>query len=126
MDLYEALDQLSEIRVQMARTETFRGYRSATAAFSGMVAIAAATIQSAVVSDPAADPRGYLLLWVAAAILSVAVTGTVFGGDGLVRHFRKKSWPAISTSDRQTLADSPTRGSSESCTKRPAWECSHR
>lgn len=75
MELHEALDQLSEIRLQIARTESFRGYRSATAAFSGFVALAAATIQSIVMTQPAADPRGYLLLWIAAAILSVAVTG---------------------------------------------------
>jgi hypothetical protein len=75
MELHEALDQLSEIRLQIACTESFRGYRSATAAFSGTVAILAAAIQFVVVPEPAADPRGYLLLWVAAAILSVAVTG---------------------------------------------------
>ena len=75
MQLHEALDQLSEIRIQIARTESFRGYRSATAAFSGLVAIVAATVQSVAVPEPAADPRGYLLLWVTAAILCVAVTG---------------------------------------------------
>ena len=75
MELHEALDQLSEIRLQIARTESFRGYRSATAAFSGIVAIATATIQFAVVPEPVADPRAYLMLWIAAAILSVAVTG---------------------------------------------------
>ena len=75
MELHEALDQLSEIRLQIARTESFRGYRSATAAFSGIVAIVAATIQFSVVPEPAADPRGYLLLWICAAILSVAITG---------------------------------------------------
>jgi hypothetical protein len=75
MELHEALDQLSEIRLQIARTESFRGYRSATAAFSGLVAITTAAIQFAVVPEPAADPRGYLLLWICAAIVSVAVTG---------------------------------------------------
>jgi hypothetical protein len=74
MELHEALDQLSEIRLHVARSESFRGYRSATAAFSGLVAVAAAMIQPVVVSDPAADTRAYLLLWVAAAIVSVAVT----------------------------------------------------
>jgi hypothetical protein len=75
MELHEALDQLSEIRIQIARTESFRGYRSATAAFSGIVAIVAAAVQTVAVPEPAADPRGYLLLWVAAAIVCVAVTG---------------------------------------------------
>ncbi len=74
MQLHEALDQLSEIRIQIARTESFRGYRSATAAFSGAVAMAAAACQPFLLPEPAADPRAYLILWVCAAILSVAVT----------------------------------------------------
>jgi hypothetical protein len=39
------------------------------------VAIATATIQPLVVPDPAAETGGYLLLWVAAAIICVVVTG---------------------------------------------------
>src|SRR5437870_2077578 len=38
MDLQEALSQISEIRQQVARSETFRGYRAAPVAFSGVVA----------------------------------------------------------------------------------------
>jgi hypothetical protein len=75
MQLHEALDQLSEIRLHVARTESFRGYRSATAAFSGVVALVTAASQSLLVPEPAAEPRAYLLLWICAAILSVVVTG---------------------------------------------------
>src|SRR5438477_10694421 len=75
MDLHEALAQVSEIRLQIARSAAFRGYRSATAAFSGLVAVAAAVLQPLVVHDPAVDPQGYLLLWICAAVVSVAATG---------------------------------------------------
>src|SRR5579872_2107125 len=91
MELHEALDQLSEIRLHVARSESFRGYRSATAAFSELVAIAAAAVQTVVAPDPAADPREYLLLWVAAAILSVAVTGV----EMVVRCLRAASPTAV-------------------------------
>ena len=40
MELREALTQITEIRLQMARTEVFRGYRALPAAFSGGVALA--------------------------------------------------------------------------------------
>ena len=39
MELREALTQITEIRLQMARTEVFRGYRAVPAAFSGAVAL---------------------------------------------------------------------------------------
>lgn len=75
MDLHEALTQISEIRQQVARTETFRGYRAAPVAFSGLVACVAAGMQHALVPNPASDPHTYLGLWIGAAILSMIVTG---------------------------------------------------
>jgi hypothetical protein len=74
MELEEALARVSEIRMQIARSEPFRGYRSATAAFSSLVAVAAAAVQPFVIPDPAADPVSYLLLWIGAAIVSTALT----------------------------------------------------
>jgi hypothetical protein len=74
MELEEALARVSEIRMQIARSEPFRGYRSATAAFSSLVAVATAAVQPVVIRDPAADPVGYLLVWIGAAIVSVALT----------------------------------------------------
>ena len=47
MQLHEALAQITEIRTQIARTETFRGYRSATVAFSGLLALGGAGVQAA-------------------------------------------------------------------------------
>ncbi len=74
MELQEALAQVSEIRLQIARSEAFRGYRSATAGFSALLAIAVALLQPLVVPAPQHDPGAYLTLWIAAAAVSVAVT----------------------------------------------------
>lgn len=75
MDLHEALAQISEIREQVARTETFRGYRAAPVAFSGILACLAAALQDVLIADPAVNPAAYLGLWVGAALLSMIVTG---------------------------------------------------
>ena len=71
MELQDALSQISEIRRQMARTQVFRGYRSASVGFSGLVAFAAAAVQRRVAPDPRQDIRPYLVLWVGAAALSI-------------------------------------------------------
>ncbi len=70
MELREALAQISEIRDHLARTETFDGYRSATAAFSGSLALAAAVIQSIWIPDAAAELDAYLSLWLCVALVS--------------------------------------------------------
>lgn len=75
MDLQEALSQISEIRQQVARSETFRGYRAAPVAFSGFVACLAAMFQYGLITDPAAQMTAYLSLWIGAALVSMFVTG---------------------------------------------------
>ncbi len=55
MELRDALTQITEIRLQLARTEVFRGYRAMPVAFSGGVAVLAALIQAATISDPAVE-----------------------------------------------------------------------
>lgn len=77
MDLREALTQISEIRQQVARTETFRGYRAAPVAFSGVIACVAAACQYVLLPTPADHPETYLALWVGAAALSLVVMGSV-------------------------------------------------
>jgi hypothetical protein len=76
MELHEALSQISEIRQTMAKAAVFRGYRSATAAFSGCVAVAAACAQALWVPQPYFNTRGYLTVWLAAALLSVGAAAT--------------------------------------------------
>lgn len=68
-ELYEALEQISEIRGQLATAETFRGYRAASAATTGVVAALTALLQPALVGDPALHPIRYVALWVGAAVL---------------------------------------------------------
>ena len=73
MELREALTQIAEIRQQMARGQVFRGYRSATTACSGIIAVFAGLIQWACVPDPAAEPKRFVLVWLGAAVVSLIV-----------------------------------------------------
>lgn len=75
MELREALMQVSEIRMQLARTETFRGYRSATVGLSGLFAITGAVLQTLLIPDPSTATAAYLSLWIGLAGLSLAVCG---------------------------------------------------
>ncbi len=73
MELHDALTQISEIRERMASAQMFRGYRSATVAFSGAVAFVAAALQPILAPDPRRNLRPYLLLWLSAAAVSMIV-----------------------------------------------------
>lgn len=73
MELRDALTQIAEIRQQMARAEVFRGYRSATTAFSAVVAVAAAGVQQYWQTDDHLLPWRVLYLWAAAAAVSLIV-----------------------------------------------------
>jgi hypothetical protein len=70
MDLRDALEQISHIREQVARSEVFRGYRSATVAFSGLLAIAASVGQSLWLARPDEQLGAYLALWIGVAMIS--------------------------------------------------------
>jgi hypothetical protein len=72
-DLSHALDQISEIRRQMVRSQVFRGYRPQTAALTGVLAIIAAMIQPAILPNPWLNLPGYLFLWGGLAIFCVAL-----------------------------------------------------
>ncbi len=91
MELREALQQISDIRQQMARSEVFRGYRSLTVGFSGVLGLMAAAFQSQWVASPATDLSRYLVLWVGVALLSVTIAGAELflrakgAGSGLAR-----------------------------------------
>jgi hypothetical protein len=75
MELRQALAQVSEIREHLARTEVFRGYRSVTVGFSGLVGLAAATVQAAWLPQPTERVAAYLALWIGAAAINLAVVG---------------------------------------------------
>ncbi|NNM88760.1 MAG: hypothetical protein HKL95_09615 [Phycisphaerae bacterium] len=73
MELRDAISQISEIHAQMAASQVFRGYRSATALFSAAMAVGTAIVQSQFLAHPARHVGLYLLLWIAAAALSLIV-----------------------------------------------------
>jgi hypothetical protein len=75
MELRGALTQITEIRLQLARTEVFRGYRAMPVAFSGGVAVLAALIQAATIPEPVAEIGPYLGLWIGAAVVSGMAAG---------------------------------------------------
>jgi hypothetical protein len=75
MELREALSQISEIRQQMARSEVFRGYRSITVGFSGVLGLLAAASQSQWVGSGESELWRYLSLWLSVAAVSLIVAG---------------------------------------------------
>jgi hypothetical protein len=75
MELRQALAQVSEIHEHLARTEVFRGYRSATIGFSGLVGLAAAMVQASWLPQPTERLGTYLALWIGAATINVVVAG---------------------------------------------------
>lgn len=76
MELRQALADVAAIRAQLARSEHFYGYRSLTIAFSGVVGLAAAAVQSLWLPDPLAKLPTYLALWVGAAAVNAGVIAT--------------------------------------------------
>lgn len=74
MELQEALSQISEIRTQIARTETFRGYRAVTVAFTGVLALLAAGLQGMWIPEPTEQVTAYVALWMGAALVALGVT----------------------------------------------------
>src|SRR5262245_44330637 len=95
MELHEEMAQLSEIRLRLAQTGPFRGYRSADVAGTGSVAFAAGSLQLMFLPEPTASPATYLALWIGAAV--VAATGT---GLEMVFRFRRASDPMAASLTR--------------------------
>lgn len=74
-ELYKALGDISSIRRVMANTTEFRGYGPATLATTGVMALAAASVQARWVAEPAKHISAYLAVWVTTAVLSAVLTG---------------------------------------------------
>jgi hypothetical protein len=72
-DLYRAIDDISSIRRQMARSTQFRGYGPATLAGTAAFAVIAASVQSFRVTDPANHIAAYLNIWIWTAFLSAGL-----------------------------------------------------
>ena len=74
-DLDKALADIAAIRTQIARDSLFRGVGPATMAATGALALLAAVVQALWIVDPAAHVTSYLALWIATALVSVALIG---------------------------------------------------
>jgi hypothetical protein len=75
MELREALDSIATIRRRMAETEVFRGYRALPVAVSAVLALVAGFVQPTLLPRPEQDVPGYVALWSAVALLSIAAAG---------------------------------------------------
>lgn len=75
MELREALTQIAEIRLQLARTQIYRGFRALPVALTGAVALATAGLQEALLPEPSLHLPAYLALWIGAAVASASAAG---------------------------------------------------
>jgi hypothetical protein len=75
MELFEALGRISEIRARIADTETFRGFRSLTVGFSGLLGIITVFVQREAMARSTFSAVDFIELWVAVALVSLAVVG---------------------------------------------------
>jgi hypothetical protein len=85
MELHEALGQISEIRAQVARTQTFGGFRSFTVASSGALGILGALYQASQIPRPMDQIGDYVLLWSAVAALNLFVVGLELAARSTLR-----------------------------------------
>jgi len=74
-ELYRALGDINKIRRQVANTTEFRGYGPATLATTAGFAVVAAAVQQLLLPDAGQHVRGYLTIWISAALVSAALTG---------------------------------------------------
>lgn len=72
-DLYRALAEIDAIRGQVARGTEFRGYGPVTLAVTGVIALAAAVVQSHVLKSPRHDINTYLSIWVTTAAVALTI-----------------------------------------------------
>lgn len=81
MELRDALTQIDEIRLQLARARLFRGFRALPTAASGLFAGATAYLQSQWIEMPLREPRAFVGLWIACAALSSILAGAAMWHD---------------------------------------------
>jgi len=68
MEIREALDQISEIHGHLARSHVYRGYRAVPVALSGVLALAAAAVQTRMIANQ--SPQEFVLYWMAVGMIS--------------------------------------------------------
>ena len=75
MNIHQALSDIAEIRSQLQRTESYRGFRSSAVGISVLVVIAGAWAQHGLIADPAAQVDGFLAVWLVVAVVSILSAG---------------------------------------------------
>lgn len=79
MEITRALSQIRDIHQHLARTEYYRGYRSQTMAFTGIVALAGALLLPVVLPGLTATQQIYY--WVTLALFNLTLVGADIGSD---------------------------------------------
>lgn len=98
LELADAMSQIADIRRTLAKTETFRGYRSLTVAWTSVFAFLGAAIQLWLVPAPLETPGRYLTVWIGLASVGLVVSGSEvvirarLSPSGLTRQL---SWLAV-------------------------------
>lgn len=75
MNIHQALSDIAEIRAQLDRTETYRGFRSTAVGVSVLVLAIGAWTESRWVDDWAIQIDRYLTIWFCVAGVSAAIAG---------------------------------------------------
>ena len=75
MELQKALDQISEIHGQLAKTEVYKSYKSFPVALSGLLALGVAILQPKIIQP--ADATQFVLQWTMVAVACLAMSGVV-------------------------------------------------
>jgi hypothetical protein len=97
LELADAMSQIADIRRTLARTETFRGYRSLTVAWTSLFGFLGAAIQIVWVPAPLETPARYLTVWI-----GLAAIGQILSGLEIV--FRARRSPSSLTQQLCWLA----------------------
>ena len=91
-DVTRALEQIAEIHGQLAKGEVYRGWRSVTAAASGVIGIGAAWYQATWPTP--IEPVAFAAFWLAIGVAAIAA-----GCSEIVVHY---GWRATATERRRT------------------------
>ncbi len=75
MNIHRALSDIAEIRAQLDRTETYRGFRSAAVGVSAVVLAIGVWAESRWVTDWTSQIDRYLTIWFCVAIVSATIAG---------------------------------------------------
>ena len=101
-ELQEALEDISRIRGQIARSADFKGYGFASVAASAFVAVAAAGLQALLISDPAGQFSAFVGIWTGAAALSVLLVAAEMVWRAR-RHHSGMAWDLVRAAAGQLL-----------------------